>query len=267
MQSGNDACVAMAEYLAGSVDSFANQMNAWAAKLGMTHSHFVNPHGLYDEQHYSTARDMATLGMALIRDLPDQYALHSQRSFTFNNITQHNRNRLLWDQSLSVDGMKTGYVSQVGYNLVASATDPDGMRLISVIMGSSNERIRSDETKKLLTYGFRFFQNVTPYKAGSELVNQTIWMGDKSKIKLGVDENVTVLVKRGQTDNLTADFQLDRELRAPIAKGERVGTLRVRQGDNELTSVALVALEEVNEGSFIRRLLDYITLMITGLFK
>ncbi|MGL5463049.1 MAG: D-alanyl-D-alanine carboxypeptidase family protein, partial [Aeromonas veronii] len=165
IQSGNDACVAMAEFLAGSTDSFASLMNSWAAKLGMNDSHFMNPHGLDAEGHYSTAHDMARLGQALIRDLPEEYKIYSQKSFVFNGITQHNRNRLLWDQSLQVDGIKTGHVSQVGYNLVSSATNNEGMRLIAVVLGASSEASRAAESKKLLTYGFRFFQSLTPYKA------------------------------------------------------------------------------------------------------
>ncbi len=149
IDSGNDACIAMAEHIAGSEDSFASLMNQWAAKLGMKNTHFVNAHGLYNEDHYSTAHDMAILARALIHDLPNEYAIYSQKDFTFNGIAQHNRNRLLWDKTLVVDGIKTGHVSQAGYNLVASATGPENMRLISVVIGANSEQQRAEESKKL----------------------------------------------------------------------------------------------------------------------
>ena len=252
IQSGNDACVAMAEHLAGSTDSFASLMNAWAAKLGMKDSQFKNPHGL---------------DQALIQDQPEEYKIYSQTSFVFNGITQHNRNRLLWDQSLQVDGIKTGHVSQVGYNLVSSATNNEGMRLIAVVLGASSEGSRAAESKKLLTYGFRFFQSLTPYKAGTELVTQKIWMGDKSEVKLGVDQDVSVLVTRGQGNNLKADFQLESELKAPLAKGQRVGTVFLKQGDKEIKQVPLVALEEVQEGGLMSRLWDYLVMLVSSWFK
>lgn len=267
IQSGNDACVAMAEHIAGSTDSFASLMNTWAAKLGMKNSHFMNPHGLHDQEHYSTAHDMAILGQALIRDLPEEYKIYSQKSFVFNGITQHNRNRLLWDSSLNVDGIKTGHVSEIGYNLVASASNKEGMRLISVVMGTDSERIRAEESKKLLTYGFRFFQTLTPYKAGSELVTQKIWMGDKSTVKLGVDQDVAVTITRGQADKLKADFQLENELKAPLAKGQQVGTVFLKIGDKEVTQVPLVALEEVQEGNMLSRIWDYLMMLVQSFFK
>lgn len=267
IQSGNDACVAMAEHIAGSTDSFADMMNTWAAKLGMKDSHFMNPHGLFDDNHYSTAHDMAVLGQALIRDVPEEYKIYSQKDFQFNGITQHNRNRLLWDTSLNVDGIKTGHVSEIGYNLVASATNKEGMRLISVVMGTESERVRADESKKLLTYGFRFFQTLTPYKAGTELVNQKIWMGDKPTVKLGVDKDVAVTITRGQADKLKADFQLDSELKAPLTKGQQVGTVSVKLDGKEIAKAPLVALEEVQEGNLLSRVWDYLMMLIQSLLK
>ncbi|MGL5287541.1 MAG: serine hydrolase [Aeromonas sp.] len=267
IQSGNDACVAMAEHIAGSTDSFADMMNTWAAKLGMKDSHFMNPHGLFDDNHYSTAHDMAVLGQALIRDVPEEYKIYSQKDFQFNGITQHNRNRLLWDTSLNVDGIKTGHVSEIGYNLVASATNKEGMRLISVVMGTESERVRADESKKLLTYGFRFFQTLTPYKAGTELVNQKIWMGDKPTVKLGVDKDVAVTITRGQADKLKADFQLDSELKAPLTKGQHVGTVSVKLDGKEIAKAPLVALEEVQEGNLLSRVWDYLMMLIQSLLK
>ena len=267
IQSGNDACIAMAEHVAGSEDSFASLMNQWADRIGMKETHFVNAHGLYNVDHYSSAYDMALLGQALIRDLPEEYKIYSQKDFSFNGITQHNRNRLLWDKSLAVDGIKTGHVSEVGFNLVASATGPDNMRLISVVIGSGSEAQRAEESKKLLTYGFRFYQNVTPYKQGAELASQRIWMGDKSEIKLGTDRDISLLLPRNSSGKLKADFQLKGELDAPIKKGEQVGTIFLKLDDKEVAQYPLVALEEVNQGSLFSRLWDYLVLLFQRLLS
>ena len=265
IQSGNDACIAMAEHIAGSEDSFASLMNQWAERLGMKETHFVNAHGLYNVDHYSSAYDMALLGQALIRDLPSEYAIYAQKDFTFNGIVQHNRNRLLWDKSLAVDGIKTGHVSEVGYNLVASATGPDNMRLISVVIGSGSEAQRAEESKKLLTYGFRFYQNVTPYKQGAELASQRVWMGDKSEVKLGTDRDISLVIPRNSSGKLKADIQLKGELDAPLKKGEEVGTIFLKLDGKEVAHYPLVALEEVNEGSLFSRLWDYLILLFQRL--
>ncbi|MBR9857848.1 MAG: D-alanyl-D-alanine carboxypeptidase [Gammaproteobacteria bacterium] len=266
IQSGNDATVAVAEHLAGSVNSFADLMNGWAARLGMNDSHFVTPHGLHSDDMYTTAYDMAKLGQALIRDVPEEYKIYSEKSFTFNGITQHNRNSLLWDQSLNVDGIKTGHVEAVGYNLVSSATKED-MRLIAVVMGAANERLRASESKKLLTYGFRFYQTLTPYQAGSKLMDQRIWMGDKDTVALGVDKTVAVTIPRGQAQSLEADFTLDKALKAPLAKGEQVGTLHLKLDGKDVMTMPLVALEEVEQGGIFSRLIDYIKLLVQDLFN
>ncbi|MGL4205002.1 MAG: serine hydrolase [Aeromonadaceae bacterium] len=265
IQSGNDACIAMAEHIAGSEDSFASLMNQWAKRLGMNESHFVNSHGLYNPDHYSSAYDMALLGQALIRDLPTEYAIYAQKDFTFNGIVQHNRNRLLWDKTLAVDGIKTGHVSEVGYNLVASATGPDNMRLISVVIGSGSEAQRAEESKKLLTYGFRFYQNVTPYKQGAELATQRVWMGDKSEIKLGTDRDISLVIPRNSSGKLKTDIQLKGELDAPLKKGEEVGTIFLKLDGKDVAHYPLVALEEVNEGSLFSRLWDYLILLFQRL--
>ena len=267
IQSGNDACIAMAEHIAGSEDSFASLMNQWAERLGMKETHFVNAHGLYNADHYSSAYDMALLGQALIRDLPSEYAIYAQKDFTFNGIVQHNRNRLLWDKTLAVDGIKTGHVSEVGYNLVASATGPDKMRLNSLVIGSGRGAQRAEESKKLLTYGFRFYQNVTPYKQGAELATQRIWMGDKSEIKLGTDRDISLVIPRNSSGKLKADFQLKNELNAPIKKGEQVGTIFLKLDGKDVAQYPLVALEEVNEGSLFSRLWDYLVLLFQRLLS
>lgn len=167
--SGNDACVAMAEHIAGSESAFADLMNAHAEQLGMHSSFFENSHGLDSQEHKTTARDMATLATAIIKEVPEEYKVYKQKSFTYNNIKQYNRNSLLWDKSMNVDGLKTGHTSQAGYSLVTSATK-GGMRLVSVVMGTDSERARKVESKKLLNYGFRFFETYTPYKAGENLL-------------------------------------------------------------------------------------------------
>lgn len=262
IQSGNDACIAMAEHIAGSEDSFASLMNQWAARLGMKETHFVNAHGLYNPDHYSSAYDMGLLGQALIRDLPEEYAVYAQKDFTFNGIVQHNRNRLLWDKSLNVDGIKTGHVSEVGFNLVASATGADGMRLISVVIGAGSEAQRAEESKKLLTYGFRFYQNVSPFKKDAELTSEKIWMGDKGHIRLGTAQDINLVAPRNSTGKLKTELQLkSTELHAPIKKGEQVGTFLLKMDDKAVAEYPLVALEDVNEGGIFSRMWDYMILL------
>ncbi|WP_462164188.1 serine hydrolase [Pseudoalteromonas xiamenensis] len=261
IQSGNDACVALAEHIAGTESAFADLMNAHAEKLGMTNSHFINSHGLDTNEHYTTPRDMATLGAALIRDVPDEYAIYSQKSFTYNGIKQYNRNSLLWDASLDVDGIKTGHTSEAGYSLVSSAKKDD-MRLIAVVMGTESERARKDESKKLLNYGFRFYETITPYKAGDSFAKQRIWMGDKEEVSLGILQDTPITIPRGQRKNLKATFELDKTLEAPIAKGTKVGTLFLQLEGEEIANYPLVTLEEMAEGSFFSKIYDYLRLQI-----
>lgn len=261
IQSGNDACVAMAEHIAGSESAFADLMNAHAEKLGMANTHFINSHGLDTDEHYTTPRDMATLGAALIRDVPEEYALYKEKSFTFNGIKQYNRNSLLWDASLDVDGIKTGHTSEAGYSLVTSATKGD-MRLIAVVMGTDSERARKVESKKLLNYGFRFFETITPYKAGDSFADQRIWMGNKETVSLGILEDTPITIPRGQRKNLKANFELDKTLEAPLAKGTKVGTLFLQLDGEEISQYPLVTLEEIEEGSFFSKIYDYLRLQI-----
>lgn len=265
VQSGNDACVAMAEHIAGSEDAFVDIMNAWADTLGMQETHFANVHGLDDPNLYSTPYDMALLGQALIRDVPDEYKIYSQQKFTYNGITQYNRNGLLWDKSMNVDGIKTGHTSNAGYSLVSSATEGK-MRLIAVVMGTKDMNARKSESKKLLSYGFRFFETVAPHKAGETFVDEKIWMGDKSTVALGVDEDTYVTLPRGQAKDLTASFVLEKELKAPIKKGDVVGKLYYQLNGEDVAQYPLMALEDVEEGSMFSRLWDYIVLLFKGLF-
>lgn len=263
IQSGNDACVAMAEHIAGSEAAFADLMNAHAQKLGMTNTRFINSHGLDTNEHYTTPRDMATLGVALIRDVPAEYALYAEKSFTYNGIKQYNRNSLLWDENLNVDGIKTGHTSVAGYSLVTSAKKGN-MRLVSVVMGTKSERSRATESRKLLNYGFRFFETVTPYKAGDSFVEQRIWMGHKETVSLGILEDTPITIPRGQMKNLKANFELDQTLEAPIEKGVKVGTLFLQLDGEDIAQYPLVTLEEINEGSFFSKIYDYIRLQISN---
>lgn len=265
IQSGNDACVAMAEHVAGTEDAFVDLMNAWASSLGMKNSHFTNSHGLDDPNLYSTPYDLALLGQALIHDVPEEYAIYSEQKFTYNGITQYNRNGLLWDKSMNVDGIKTGHTSGAGYNLVSSATEGN-MRLVAVVMGTDNENARKAESKKLLSYGFRFFETVAPHKAGETFVNETIWMGDKDTIALGVDKDTYVTLPRGQAKDLTASFVLEKQLKAPLKKGDVVGTLYYQLAGNDIAQYPLLALEDVQEGSLFSRLWDYLVLLFKSWF-
>ncbi len=261
IQSGNDACVAMAEHIAGSEDAFAQLMNMYAEEIGLTSSRFVNSHGLTADGHMTTARDMANLGAALIRDVPEEYAIYKEKDFTFNNISQLNRNSLLWDKSLNVDGIKTGHTEAAGFSLVSSATKGD-MRLIAVVMGTASQRARKAESKKLLNYGFRFYETLTAYEAGTEFAKQRIYMGDKEEVRLGINQSTPITIPRGYREKLTAHFTLDKELQAPINKGEVVGTLVIKIDDSEITQYPLVSLDQVNEGSLFQKLKDYVKLKL-----
>lgn len=261
VQSGNDACVAMAEHIAGSEDAFATMMNSYAIKLGMTSTNFVNSHGLHDANHYTTPRDMSLLANALVRDVPKAYQYYSVKEFTYNGIKQYNRNSLLWDRSMNVDGIKTGYTSDAGYSLITSATQDD-MRLISVVMGTESERARKVENKKLLKYGFRFFETLTPYAAGETFASHRIYMGDRETVDLGIMVDTPITIPRGQRKNLKANFELDRKLEAPLAKGEIVGKLYLQIDGEDIANYPLVTLQEVEEGGFLDRMTDYFKLKL-----
>lgn len=261
VQSGNDACVAMAEHVAGSEDAFATMMNAYAIKLGMDSTNYVNSHGLHNENHYTSPRDMSLLAKALIRDVPDAYQYYSVKEFTYNGIKQYNRNSLLWDRSLSVDGIKTGYTSDAGYSLITSATQDD-MRLVSVVMGTESERARKVENKKLLKYGFRFYETLTPYKAGDSFVSHRIYMGDKDTVDLGINVDTPITIPRGQRKNLQANFELEKNLEAPLEKGQVVGKLYLQIDGEDIAEYPLVTLQSVAEGGFFDRMADYVKLKL-----
>jgi len=261
--SGNDACVAMAEHIAGSESAFADLMNAHAEQIGMNSSFFENSHGLDSQEHKTTARDMATLATAIIKDVPEEYKIYKQKSFTYNNIKQYNRNSLLWDKSMNVDGLKTGHTSQAGYSLVTSATK-GGMRLVSVVMGADSERARKVESKKLLNYGFRFFETYTPYEAGEKFVTNRVWMGEVAEVDLGILESTPITIPRGQRKNLEANFELSQQLTAPLTKGEVVGKVFLQLNGEDIAEYPLVTLQEVNEGGIFSRLMDYVKLQFVN---
>ncbi|HDT6565569.1 TPA: D-alanyl-D-alanine carboxypeptidase DacA [Enterobacter cloacae] len=261
LQSGNDACVAMADFAAGSQDAFVGLMNSYVSALGLKNSHFQTVHGLDAEGQYSSARDMALIGQALIRDVPNEYAIYKEKEFTFNGIRQTNRNGLLWDNSLNVDGIKTGHTDKAGYNLVASATEGQ-MRLISAVMGGRTFKGRETESKKLLTWGFRFFETVNPLKAGKEFASEPVWFGDNDRASLGVDKDLYQTIPRGRMKDLKASYVLNTtELHAPLQKNQVVGTINFQLDGKTIDQRPLVVLQEIPEGNFFGKIIDYIKLM------
>ena len=261
LQSGNDACVAMADFAAGSQDAFVGLMNSYVSALGLKNSHFQTVHGLDAEGQYSSARDMALIGQALIRDVPNEYSIYKEKEFTFNGIRQTNRNGLLWDNSLNVDGIKTGHTDKAGYNLVASATEGQ-MRLLSAVMGGRTFKGRETESKKLLTWGFRFFETVNPLKAGKEFASEPVWFGDNDRASLGVDKDLYLTIPRGRMKDLKASYVLNTtELHAPLQKNQVVGTINFQLDGKTIDQRPLVVLEEIPEGNFFGKIIDYIKLM------
>ncbi|WP_233963314.1 D-alanyl-D-alanine carboxypeptidase DacA [Pectobacterium versatile] len=261
LQSGNDACVAMADYVAGSQDAFVNLMNGYVKALGLKNTNFETVHGLDAPGQFSSARDMALIGQALIRDVPEEYATYKEKEFTFNNIRQPNRNGLLWDSSLNVDGIKTGHTSSAGFNLVASATESQ-MRLISAVLGGRNAKGRESESKKLLTWGFRFFETVAPLKAGKEFASEPVWFGDSDRVALGVEKDAYLTIPRGRMKDLKASYVLDNtELHAPLAKNQVVGSINFQLDGKTIDQRPLVVMNEVKEGGIFGRMIDYIKLM------
>ncbi|MEN1941418.1 D-alanyl-D-alanine carboxypeptidase family protein [Luteimonas sp. MJ246] len=252
VQSGNDAAIALAEHIAGSEDAFAALMNAYAARIGMKNSHFVNSHGLSAPEHYSTARDLALLGRALARDFPEHYAFNAIKEFTVGPITQRNRNILLW-RDQSVDGIKTGHHSGAGYCLMASAKRGD-QRLISVVMGSTSESQRATDSQALLNWGFRFFETHELYAADKPVATQKVWKGAANELDLGVAQPLLVSMQRGQYAKLQPSMDVPRTLVAPIARGQALGKVRVMLDGKLVAEAPLVALEEVPEAGFFKRL-------------
>lgn len=258
IQSGNDASVALAEYVSGSEEVFASLMNQNAARLGMNGTHFVNSTGLHDPDHYTTARDLARLAVALVGDFPDVYKWFSVREFTYNNITQHNRNKLL-ARDPTVDGIKTGYHEAAGYCLAASALR-DGMRLIAIVLGSQNERTRADAAQALLGYGFRFYETRKVYGVSQPVEKLRVWKGERESVDLGVARDLYITIPRGQEKLLSIAAEMSGDPIAPIAQGERRGTLKLSFDGQEIASLPLVALHAVPQAGFVGRAVDSVKL-------
>ena len=259
IQSGNDASIALAEFVAGDEATFAQMMNEQAEKLGMLNSNFLNSTGLPDEGHYSSARDMALLTKDMIKRFPEHYQLYSERSFKFNNIEQPNRNRLLrYDRS--VDGVKTGYTKAAGYCLVASA-ERNGMRLISVVMGAENDDSRVRESQKLMTYGFRNFETSTIYEESEIVKSAPLFYGVEEVISLGVSENVSVTIPRGSYEKLEAQIKVPKIIEAPVRKGDVLGELLLMMDEEAIYRTSVISLENYEQAGFFSRFLDYLELI------
>jgi serine-type D-Ala-D-Ala carboxypeptidase (penicillin-binding protein 5/6) len=264
ISSGNDASVAIAEHIAGSESAFADMMNGHARALGMSGSHFVNSHGLPDPDHYTTARDLALLSNALINRFPEEYALYKEREFTYNNIRQYNRNSLLAEDP-SVDGLKTGYTKEAGYCLVASAQRED-MRLISVVLGATSTRARKTETRKLLNYGFRFYETHEVYRAGQKIIAARVWKGLQQELQLTTDKQIYLTIPRGRHDDLNAVMDVQETIVAPVQAGQKFGEIRVSLDGKLLLTTALVAGSAVEASGFFDRLWDSIVMFFNQLF-
>jgi len=259
IQSGNDASVALAEHVAGSESAFAGYMNHQAQLLGMTNTNFVNATGWPHENHYSSARDIATLTRAIIRDFPDSYRLYKEREYTFNKIRQFNRNRLLWRDD-TVDGVKTGHTESAGYCLVASALRGD-MRLVSVVIGEDSDKSRTQSSQALLNYGFRFYETHRLYRANEALKTARIWYGEQEQVSMGVGRDIFITIPRGRYRDLDASMEIDREISAPIERGQQLGEVSITLDDELVVSEPIVSLQSIAEGSLIVRALDSIKLM------
>ncbi|MEF2147836.1 D-alanyl-D-alanine carboxypeptidase family protein [Aquilutibacter rugosus] len=259
VQSGNDAAIALAQHVAGTTAAFADLMNHYAGKIGMKNSHFANPTGLPDPNHYSTAYDLALLGRALAKDFPTAYSYNSIKEFTVGPITQQNRNLLLWRDS-TVDGIKTGHTGSAGYCLMASAKRAD-MRLVSVILGSDSMEHRASDSLALLNWGFRFFESNTLFPANKPLQTTRVWKGSITDLPVGTLQPVSVVVPRGQGADLKAVIDVQKAIVAPLKKGQVVGTVKVMQGDKVVSTEPLVALADVAEGGFFRRLWDSLLML------
>lgn len=260
IQSGNDASVALAEHVAGSEQAFANLMNDHARRLGMLDSHFVNATGLPDPEHYTTPHDIALVTRAMIREFPDFYRMYEVREFTYNGIRQHNRNSLLWRDD-SVDGVKTGHTEAAGYCLVSSA-QRDGMRLISVVMGTESEKARAQASQALLNYGFRFYETHRLYGGGDRLSRTRVWKGDREQVAMGLQQDLFVTIPRRQYDRLNARTDVRALIQAPVQKGQQLGEVVIELDGELVTRQPLIALEAVDEGGLWRQAVDTVLMML-----
>ena len=258
IQSGNDASVAVAEHVSGSDAAFAKLMNRYAKNLGMTRSNFTNPHGLTADEHFTTANDLARLARALIARFPAEYVWHKEKSYKHNNISQPNRNKLLW-RDRTVDGIKTGHTSAAGYCLVASAVR-DGMRLVSVVMGASDANSRARQSKVLLDFGYQNYETRLVYKPGAKVTTARLWKGAQPKVELGIAKSLYLTFPRGRYADLKANVSLPEQLFAPLDKGVELGELTISLGDKVLAEAPLHVLQSVAQGGLLRRWRDQVEL-------
>lgn len=259
VQSGNDASVALAEFVAGDESTFADLMNRHARRLGMSGSHFTNASGLPEPEHYSTARDMARMAAALIKDFPEFYSWNAVREYEYGGIKQRNRNALLFRDD-SVDGLKTGYTKAARYCLVASAKR-EGMRLIAVVMGAESSRVRARIAQSLLNYGFRFYETRRVYASAEKVTDVRVWKGGARNLALGLERNLYVTVPRGRYDEIDAKMEIAARLVAPVRAGEQQGVLRLVLGDELSIERPLIALDDVAEGNLWQKVSDHVRLM------
>jgi serine-type D-Ala-D-Ala carboxypeptidase (penicillin-binding protein 5/6) len=259
IQSGNDASVALAEHVASNEAAFVELMNQHAERLNMNSTHFNNSTGWPDKNHYTTARDLAKLSQAIINDFPKHYSAYKEKEYTYNNIRQYNRNRLLWLDD-RVDGLKTGHTEAAGYCLISSAKN-NNMRLISVVAGTNKDDARIAASRKLLNYGFRFFETNLIHKEKTEITNMRIWKGEEQKLSLGIAENLYVTTPKGLRKKIKNNLKVEAMIEAPVTKSQSYGQLNIMLGDKKLASRELIALTSINEGGIWRKLIDNIQLM------
>jgi len=260
IQSGNDASVALAEHIAGTEDAFVQLMNQYGKELGMDNTNFVNCTGWPDKEHLTTARDIAKLSVAIIKEFPEHYAWYAEKEYTYNSIKQYNRNKLLWRDD-SVDGIKTGHTESAGFCLVASAARSD-MRVISVVLGTDSKKARANVSQALLNYGFRFYESHVLYDAGEVLSRPRIWSGEFETLTVGLAEDLAIAIPRGAYDDLDATMDIDKNIEAPVTKGQQIGEVKVSLDGEVLETVPLVALETVNEGNLFQQAKDYVLRLI-----
>ena len=265
IQSGNDASIAIAEHIAGDEKSFVEMMNQQASLLQMKDTRFQNSTGWPAKDHYTSARDLSTLAVRLILDFPEHYKFYSEKEFTYNNINQKNRNKLLLNDK-TVDGLKTGHTNEAGYCLVASAKR-DGMRLVSVVMGSSTERAREQESKKLLSYGFRYFETHQFYGSGQVINSPKLWAGKEKKLDLVLDESIILTLPRGKKDSLDFIIEIEKDIVAPIFAGQSYGTLRIQSDGEIIAERDLLAAKDIGAAQFFTKIWDLLILFLKGIFN
>jgi D-alanyl-D-alanine carboxypeptidase (penicillin-binding protein 5/6) len=265
IQSGNDASIALAEHISGSEEAFVDVMNQYAVQMGMTNTNYNNATGLPSKGHLTTARDLSKLAQYIIYEHATQYPLYKQKSFTYNNISQDNRNKLLF-RDPRVDGLKTGHTEEAGFCLVSSAVDGD-MRLIAVVMGTKSDSARARESQKLLTYGFRYFESHQLYADQEPLQSARVWLGEQEELKLGISSGAFITIPRGQKGNLNVEFSIDEVIKAPVLKGIEYGNVKISLDDKVLLDKPLISLHELKEAGFLARIWDYINLFFYSLIN